>query len=84
MVGGTRGLSLLLGFLLSITAYAQQLPDLPQSFSVMVESNYLEGEQVNSTTYTFGYYDYKNNRFRIEEHTQTSAIVYIVIPAQVC
>lgn len=55
------------------------LPDLPRAFSVMVESNFLED---NSTAYTFGYYDYHNNRFRIEQHTQTSAVVIIFLREQ--
>jgi hypothetical protein len=88
MVGG-RDLALLLCLtFLPFAIYSQSLPnlplpDLPQSFSVMVESNYLLGQEANSTTYSFGYYDYAHNRFRIEEHTQTSAIVYIVLPDQV-
>lgn len=82
-MAGVHGLSLLFCFILPLTIYGQDLPPLPQSFSVMVESNYLAGEQVNSTTYSFGYYDYAHNRFRIEEHTQTSAIVYIVLPDSV-
>jgi len=81
MVTGGSALVLLLACLFSASC-AQQLPAMPQSFSVMVESNYLAGEAVNSTTYSYGYYDYAHNRFRIEEHTQNSVIVYIVLPAQ--
>lgn len=56
------------------------LPILPKSFSVMVESNFLE---TNTTVYTFGYYDYERNRFRIEEHSQSSVVVTIVLPSEV-
>lgn len=55
------------------------LPPLPSSFSVMVELNNL---YTNSTTYTFGYYDYDKQRFRIEEHTQEKSIVTIVLVEQ--
>jgi len=68
--------------LLTNAQNAQQdnpFPQLPRSFSVMSETNYLE---TNSSVYSFGYYDYVNNRFRIEEHTQDAATVLIILPAE--
>jgi len=58
----------------------QKIPPLPQSFSVMVESNFLD--PYNTTVYTFGYYDNANERYRIEEHSQTGSEVTIVLPRQ--
>lgn len=46
----------------------------------MVEANYIETE---TSVYSFGYYDYVHNRFRIEEHTQAAATVEIVLPDEV-
>jgi hypothetical protein len=61
-----------LSFIHAVTSTSNAIPELPGAFSVMVEENYLAGEPpvvANSTVYSFGYYDYTNDRFRIEEHT---------------
>lgn len=68
-------------FVLAQDADENPLPSLPRSFSVMVELNDLI---TNTTVYTSGYYDYVNERYRIEEHSQQNSVVTIVSFKEVC
>eukprot|EP01114_Cavostelium_apophysatum_P005377 TRINITY_DN1629_c0_g1_i1.p1 TRINITY_DN1629_c0_g1~~TRINITY_DN1629_c0_g1_i1.p1 ORF type:complete len:833 (-),score=171.02 TRINITY_DN1629_c0_g1_i1:58-2556(-) len=51
---------------LSILAYAQDLPTLPQSFTVSIEINHIDA---NRTTRVDEYFDYENQRIRADYYS---------------
>eukprot|EP01110_Echinostelium_bisporum_P003268 TRINITY_DN17999_c0_g1_i1.p1 TRINITY_DN17999_c0_g1~~TRINITY_DN17999_c0_g1_i1.p1 ORF type:complete len:281 (+),score=38.24 TRINITY_DN17999_c0_g1_i1:80-922(+) len=69
-------LSLLLCWCVVKAAEIDAIPGLPESYSVIVEKNLLDQ---NKSIYGLGYYDYSRQRFRIEENSQESSTVKILL-----